>query len=151
MHVWVQFYGLTLDYWHADILIAIAKGVGIALRIDQATVNKDLDMYTWVLVEVDFSKDLCYELIIERTCVCNKIDVVYEDLPHHCSFCRLVCYMLSKCREARRQVESIIPPEKRGGDQTRARSSDRQQGRSRYQLLLTWLLLLELFHIQVLH
>ena len=129
--VWVQFYGLTLDYWHTDILLAIAKGVGVPLRIDQATANKDLGIYARVLVEVDFSKDLRYELNIERTGACNKIDVAYEDLPKHCSFCRLVGHMLSECREARRHAESIIPPEKRGGNQTHIRSSDRRQGRSR--------------------
>lgn len=34
VHVWVQFYDLTLDYWHTDILLTITKGVGIPLHIN---------------------------------------------------------------------------------------------------------------------
>lgn len=56
-----------MDYWHTNILPAIAKGVGFPLRIDQATLAKDLDIYAQLLVKVDFSKDLRYELTIERT------------------------------------------------------------------------------------
>ena len=46
--------------------------MGIPLLIDQATSAKDLGMYVRILVDVDFSRDLRYELIIERTVVCNK-------------------------------------------------------------------------------
>lgn len=93
--------------------------------------TKDLDMYAQVLVEVDFSnKDLKYELIVERTGVCNKIEVAYEDISNNYSFCCLVHHTLSKCRETCRKAESIILTEKRGGDQSHARSIDRRQGRS---------------------
>lgn len=76
--------------------------MGVPLRIDHATSTKDLGMYDRVLVEVDFCKDLRYELTIERTWVCNKIEVAYEDLPKHYSFCHLVGHKLFECREARR-------------------------------------------------
>ena len=74
--------------------------MGILLRIEQATSAKDLGMYARVLVEVNFNEDLKYEPIVERTGVCNNIEVAYEDLPKHCSFCRLVGHTLSECREA---------------------------------------------------
>lgn len=63
--------------------------MGIPLRIYQVTYAKDLNMYARVLVEVDFSRDVKYELIVERTGICNKIEVAY-DLPKYCSFCRLL-------------------------------------------------------------
>lgn len=57
----------TLYYWRTNILLAIANDVGIPLRIEHAMSVKDLHIYTWVLVEVDFSRDLRYELTVERT------------------------------------------------------------------------------------
>ncbi|KAM7523408.1 hypothetical protein LguiA_013310 [Lonicera macranthoides] len=69
-------------------------------------------MHAQVLMEVDFSKDLRYELTIERTRVCSKIEVLYKDLPNHCSLCHLIDHMLSEYQETRRQTKSIIPPEK---------------------------------------
>lgn len=57
-----------------------------------------------VLVEVDFNKDLRYELTIERTWICNKIDVAYKDLPKHYLFCRLFGHMLFECRGAHCQA-----------------------------------------------
>lgn len=62
--------------------------------------TKNLGMYTQALVKVDFSRDLRYELTVERIEVCNKIEVACENLPKHCSFCHLVDHMLSECREA---------------------------------------------------
>ena len=32
--VWVQFYDLTLNYGHTNILLAVAKAMGISLCID---------------------------------------------------------------------------------------------------------------------
>lgn len=74
--------------------------MGIPLCIDQATSTKDLGMYVRVLVEFDFSRDLRFELTVKRTRVCNEIDVAYEDLPKHYSFCRLVGHTFFQCREA---------------------------------------------------
>lgn len=54
---------------------------------------------------------------------------MYEDLPKICTFFYLVGYTISKCREAHKQAESIIPPEKKGRDQPR--SSDHHEVRSR--------------------
>lgn len=89
-----------MDYWHTDILLAIAMGVDILLRIDQAMYVKDLGMYALVLVEVDFNKDFRYELTVERNGVCNKIEVAYEDLPKHCAFYRIIGHTLFECRKA---------------------------------------------------
>lgn len=44
----VRFIGLALDYWHTNIFMAIAKGVGITVRIDQVTTTKDLGMFSRV-------------------------------------------------------------------------------------------------------
>lgn len=114
-----------------------------------------------VLVEVDFNKDLRYELTIERTWICNKIDVAYKDLPKHYLFCRLFGHMLFECRGAHCQAQSIIPPEKRGGDQTRACSSDcwqgcyrsrRRQGKSLVaQSRQVYMPVIRLLHNRVLH
>lgn len=73
-------------------------------------------MFVWVLVEVNFSRDLGYELTVEMTGVYNKIEVVYKDLPKHCSFYRLVGHTISECRKARWHAESIFPLERRGVD-----------------------------------
>lgn len=66
-------------------------------------------MFARVLVEVEFSRDLKYELTTERIGVCNKIEVAYEDLPKHYSFCCLVGHTISECRESYQHAESIIP------------------------------------------
>ncbi|KAM7478351.1 hypothetical protein LguiA_026564 [Lonicera macranthoides] len=68
--------------------MAIEKGVGIPIRIDQATATKDLYMFARVLVEINFYSDLIYAFTIDRA------RASYEKLHKHWSHCHLVGHIV---------------------------------------------------------
>lgn len=47
--------GLCQDYWDPRLLLQIARGVGLPLRIDKATVDRTYGSFARVLIEVDLS------------------------------------------------------------------------------------------------
>lgn len=47
--------GLPQEYWRSKILFAIARGIGIPLSLDDATISKSLGDYARVLVDLDLA------------------------------------------------------------------------------------------------
>ncbi|KAK9285615.1 hypothetical protein L1049_024811 [Liquidambar formosana] len=43
--VWIRIYGLPQEYWHRQNLLEIARGAGIPLQIDRATLNQIFGLY----------------------------------------------------------------------------------------------------------
>ena len=58
----------------------IACGVGVPLKIDNATINGDLGHFARLLIEVDLSTDLPDTLTLERIGKSSFVDVIYENL-----------------------------------------------------------------------
>ncbi|XP_050211774.1 uncharacterized protein LOC126661935 [Mercurialis annua] len=52
---WVRLYKLSWEYWHPKILSSIAKGIGVPLKIDNATNAAEFGYYARVLIDVDLS------------------------------------------------------------------------------------------------
>lgn len=43
--VWIQIFGLSLEYWRPSLLFDVVKGVGKPLRIDEKKLNKEMGLY----------------------------------------------------------------------------------------------------------
>ncbi|KAK0581163.1 hypothetical protein LWI29_010799 [Acer saccharum] len=63
--IWVRFYDLPWEFWHPQILSDMARGVGIPLKFDRATLEGDYGHFARMLIDVDLSKPLPDSIMIE--------------------------------------------------------------------------------------
>ncbi|KAK9273415.1 hypothetical protein L1049_018225 [Liquidambar formosana] len=96
--VWIRLYGLAQEYWHRQNLLEIARGVGIPLQIDRATLNQVYGHYARILVEIDMSQTPPESIRVEREGFGFFVDVYYENLPAFCSHCQSVGHDAIHCR-----------------------------------------------------
>lgn len=73
--VWIRIFELPMEYRDPAFLMDIAGGVGEPLKIDRRTLWKEMGNYAQVLVDIDFTKNLPEEILIQRErfeffCVC---------------------------------------------------------------------------------
>lgn len=80
------------------MLREIASAIGTPLLIDSATQNRVFGHYARVLVDMDLSKHIFNEVMIERTCYSFAIEVTYERFPAFCTHCRNIGHHITHCR-----------------------------------------------------
>ncbi|KAI9173452.1 hypothetical protein LWI28_001560 [Acer negundo] len=74
-------------------------GIGVPLRLDKATSDKDFGHYARVLVNMDVSLVLPTSVLLERDEFHSSfIAVEYENLPAFCSTCSSIGHLPSSCR-----------------------------------------------------
>jgi len=76
----------------------IASAIGTPLLIDSATQNRVFGHYARVLVDMDLSKQIFNEVMIERTCYSFAIEVIYERLLAFCTHCKNIGHHITSCR-----------------------------------------------------
>lgn len=85
--VWVRLYPLPLDYWQTESLIAIGNKLGRFIKAAQATRRGKYTSFERIYVEMDLSRALPDEVILE---VCDEewVETVdYEHIPFRCRKC----------------------------------------------------------------
>lgn len=65
-HVWIRLLDLPSEYWLDRTLMEIAVAIGTPLIMDVATQKRTFGHYVRVLVDIDFSHRLFYEIMVER-------------------------------------------------------------------------------------
>lgn len=65
-------------------LYEIAGAVGTPLLIDNVTRHRLYGHYGRILVDLDLSKDLFYEIMVEREGFAFPLAIEYEGLPDFC-------------------------------------------------------------------
>jgi len=73
--VWIRLLNLPLEYWLERTLLEIAGAIGTPLIIDAATQKRTFGHYARVLVDIDFSHRLFYEIMVEREGFAFPIEV----------------------------------------------------------------------------
>lgn len=76
----------------------IASAIGTPLLIDSATQNRVFRHYACVLVDMDSSKHIFNEVMIERTYYSFAIGVTYERLPAFCTHCKNIGHHITSGR-----------------------------------------------------
>lgn len=79
-------------------LYEIVGAVGTPLLIDNVTRNRLYGHYARVLVNMDLSKDIFYEIMVEREGFAFPLAIEYEGLPNFCKHCTSIGHDVSKCR-----------------------------------------------------
>ncbi|XP_058755862.1 uncharacterized protein LOC131629080 [Vicia villosa] len=100
--VWVRFFGLSQEYWRPRILFAIASSVGNPICIDASAAKSRVDRtfghFVRVLVEMDLTQPLSYNVLVEREGFAFFADIEYENLPEFCAHCKKSGHSLNNCK-----------------------------------------------------
>lgn len=97
MQCWIHITGLLQEYWRPRILFAIARGIGIPLSLDDATINKSLGHFARVLVDLDLAAPIRDKILVERKDFTFLVGIDYERLPLFCSSCMVIGHSLDNC------------------------------------------------------
>ncbi|KAK0582022.1 hypothetical protein LWI29_020550 [Acer saccharum] len=93
--IWVRFYDLPWEFWHPQILSDMARGVGIPLKFDRATLEGDYGHFARMLIDVDLSKPLPDSIMIEVGEDCLFPTLYFENVPSFCSIEEMCNHSLS--------------------------------------------------------
>ncbi|XP_058733228.1 uncharacterized protein LOC131604829 [Vicia villosa] len=106
--VWVRFFGLSQEYWRPRILFAITSGVGTPIFIDSTAAKSRLDRtfghFVRVLVDMDLTQPLNYNVLVERQGFAFFADIEYENLPEFCSHCKKPGHGVSNCKFLQNEI-----------------------------------------------
>ena len=97
-HVWIRLHKLPQEYWMDRTLKEIASAIGTLLLVDSATKNRVFGHYARILVDMDLSKHIFNELMIEREGYSFAIKITYERLPSFCTHYRNIGHHTTSCR-----------------------------------------------------
>lgn len=76
-----------MEYWDPAFLLDIDGGIGEPLRIDRRILRKEVGTYAHVLVDVDFTRLLLEEILVQRERFEFLTMVEYENIPSFCKHC----------------------------------------------------------------
>ena len=96
--VWIRLLKLPQEYWMDRTLREIASAIGTPLLIDSATQNRVFGYYARILVDMDLSKQIYNEVMIEREGYSFPIEITYERLPSFCTHCKNIGHHITSCR-----------------------------------------------------
>jgi len=88
---------LPQEYWMEQTLREIAGAVGTPLVLDNATLKRLFGLYARILVNIDFSKRIFHEIIVEREGASYPVEVVYERIPDFRSHCHTLGHDVTNC------------------------------------------------------
>jgi hypothetical protein len=107
--VWVKFFGLSQEYWHKNILFAIASSIGTPICTDSVTARpmheKTFGQFARVLVDMDLSQSLRYKVLVERKGFAFFVEMEYENLPDFCNACQIIGHHVDNCKRWNKEEE----------------------------------------------
>jgi len=96
-HVWIRLWELPQEYWMERTLYEIARDVGTPYLIDNVNKYRLTGHYARVLVDLDLSKDIFYEVMVEREGFAFPVEIEYEGLPEFCTHCKSIGHDVTYC------------------------------------------------------
>ncbi|PNX83986.1 putative NBS resistance protein [Trifolium pratense] len=90
--------GLPQEYWRQRTLFEIASAVGTSLALDESTKNRTFGHYARVLVDMDLSRHVFDEILVERDDFAFKLGIIYERLPEFCNHCITIGHNITTCK-----------------------------------------------------
>ncbi|KAH0679898.1 hypothetical protein KY284_020983 [Solanum tuberosum] len=102
--VWVNMPDLKWHLFEWDAICRILEPIGTPLLLDKATLTKTRPTIVKVRVEIDLTKPLIDEVILEITNRDGLIEMInqrieYETIPAFCSYCKMQSHRDENCRK----------------------------------------------------
>jgi hypothetical protein len=110
--VWIRLLELPQEYWMERTLREIASAVGTPLLIDNATAKRLFGHYACILVDMDLSRKLFHEIVVEREGFAFTLEVAYEWLPDFCTHCQAIGHDVTDCQRLYPRKETNATKEK---------------------------------------
>lgn len=92
----IQFY-LSQVFWHPQILLDLAKCVGVPLKIDDNTLAGEFENYPQVLIDVDLVSHLLNSILLNKKRGSVTIKLFYEHILDFCNARCSVGHVTSNC------------------------------------------------------
>ncbi|MCH91231.1 NBS resistance protein, partial [Trifolium medium] len=101
---------LPQEYWRHRTLFEIASAIGTPLSLDESTKNRVFGHYALILVDMDLSRRVFDEIMVERDGYTFNLEVVYERLPDVCSHCKVIGLniLTSRVKETQASTSTAI-------------------------------------------
>jgi hypothetical protein len=96
--VWIHLLELPQEYWMEGTLREIASVVGTPLLIDKATTKRLFGHYARILVDMDLSRKIFHEIVVEREEFAFTLAVSYEWMSYFCTHCQSIGHDVTACR-----------------------------------------------------
>jgi len=96
--LWIRLVALPQEYWRERTLKEIASAVGTPISIDATTCKRVFGHYARILVDIDLSKKIFDEILVEREGFAFKAEVQYERRPFFCHHCYAIGHDVTTCK-----------------------------------------------------
>ena len=118
--VWIRLSNIPVTFYHKDLLMSIAKGLGKPLKVDINTLTFERGRFARICVEVNLKKPLKGTITINGA----RYFVSYEGLTNICSLCGLFGHLVHSCPT--RPVEKNVEPQAGGVAGSRGGVQDKE-------------------------
>jgi len=81
--------------------------VGTPISIDGPTRNRAFDHYARILFDIDLSKRVFDEILVEREGFALNVEVQYERRPLFCHHCYVIGHNVVKCKRLNPEVVKV--------------------------------------------
>jgi len=89
---------LPQEYWRDRTLKEVASVVGTTISFDAPARNRAFRHYAQILVDIDLSKRVYDEILVEREGFAFKVEVQYERHPFFCHHFYVIGHNVTKCK-----------------------------------------------------
>jgi hypothetical protein len=96
--IWIKLTELPQEYWRERTLKEIASVVGTPISIDAPTRNRAFEHYARILVDMNLSKRVFDEILVEKEGFAFKVKVQYERRLLFCHRCYVIEHNVTTCK-----------------------------------------------------
>ncbi|XP_026459205.1 uncharacterized protein LOC113359831 [Papaver somniferum] len=104
-YVWVNFPGLSIEYWKENIILQMGKALGRSIKVDETTLKKEEGFYASVLVVMDLSKAIPSKIWVESKYGGFEQTIQIPKLPKYCNHCKILGHYVAECKAKRQEQD----------------------------------------------
>ena len=118
--IWVNFYGVPLEYWNPKGISFISSFIGKPIRVDRTTASRRRITYARVCIEVNTDFEFFNEFHIESEdeitgeTLRTKISLEYQWIPVRCKQCSQFGHDCSRIEKPVNRINTHYPNERAG-------------------------------------
>ncbi|KAF3432273.1 hypothetical protein FNV43_RR27012 [Rhamnella rubrinervis] len=101
------------------IISNLVRGIGVPLKIDNATSSGNFGHFTRVLIDVDLAGFIPETLLLEIEDSCIEVQLYYENYPEFCNNCYSIRHSVGRCNMVHIRIHHV------------AKSSEKVQGETK--------------------
>ncbi|KAL5727498.1 hypothetical protein ACHQM5_000687 [Ranunculus cassubicifolius] len=101
--------------------MAIGRALRYPIKVDEATVKKWYGFYALVMVDIDLTKPIPEQILVEHEDGEFWQDVVVTKLPKFCNHCKMVGHWVADCTHVQAVLDQRMDENQNRGKENRQR------------------------------